>query len=270
MKIQTHMLTVIPVAMITLILGAAAPIGWARDHKDRDDDHEIPFADANIFFELNNTDGDLGIHSLIDGEPWKKLKIEDPREHTMLDIRLKGRLRRQGLTELFFESAEPRFESDDPNEVTLTPEQFFKRFPEGQYEVEGKTLDGKELESTATVTHLMPAPPQIFVSGIPVPEDCDEGPVPQVSDPITISWDPVTTSHPEIGRTNEPIEVVRYELVVEREEPALKFAVELPPSITQVQLPSGLANPGDTFKVEVLVREASGNQTATESCFKVQ
>ena len=44
------------------------------------DDEEIPFDEAEIFFELNNTDGDLGIHALIDGEPWKRLEIEDPNE----------------------------------------------------------------------------------------------------------------------------------------------------------------------------------------------
>jgi len=43
-----------------------------------DGQHEIPFKIATVYFELNNTDGDLGIHALIDGEPWKKLQIEAP------------------------------------------------------------------------------------------------------------------------------------------------------------------------------------------------
>lgn len=34
--------------------------------------NEIPFSEAEIFFELNNTDGDLGIHSSIDGDAWKR------------------------------------------------------------------------------------------------------------------------------------------------------------------------------------------------------
>ena len=81
----------------------------------------FPYDEANLFFELNNTDGDLGIHALIDGEAWKKLKIEDPRGRKMLDIRVKGRLKRQGLTEIFFESAEPTFDE-------LDPQDFFRRF----------------------------------------------------------------------------------------------------------------------------------------------
>ena len=259
------MLPIFLVAVVALILGATAPNCWA------DDDDEIPFAEANIFFELNDTDGDLGIHALIDGDPWKKLTIEDPKEREILNIRVKRRLRRQGLTEIFFESAEPPFESDDPDEVTLTPEQFFRRFPAGTYEVEGRTLEGEELESEVTVTHLLPAPPEnIMVDGIDAADDCDAV-LPVVTNPVTISWDPVTHSHPEIGRTGEMIEVVKYQLVVEREEPTLLiYSVDLPPGVTEFPIPEAFIDLGDEFKFEILVREASGNQTAVESCFEVE
>ncbi len=258
----------------TMIAGALA-LAFVPGAAIADDD-EIPFSVARIFFELNNTDGDLGIHALIDGDPWKRLKIEDTKEREMLNIRLRGRLRRQGLTELFFESAEPPFESEDPDEVTLLPEEFFARFPEGEYEVEGKTIEGDELESTARVTHLMPAPPVISMSDSDsgpafVSEDCDEDPGPSVSDPITVSWDAVTLSHPDIGRTNEPIVVKNYELVLEQVAPLppVKFTAILPSNVTSVQLPFGLLAPGDA-KIEVLVREDSNNQTANESCFQVE
>ncbi|MHC4457759.1 MAG: hypothetical protein ACYS0I_11875 [Planctomycetota bacterium] len=272
MTSHLRLLTVFMVAAAAFILAITAPELWANDEDDGD---EKPFAEANIFFELNNTDGDLGIHALIDGEPWKRLEIEDPRERGMLDIRVKGRLRRQGLTEIFFESAEPPFESDDPSEVTLTPERFFRRFPEGEYVIEGITIEGDELESTAELTHLLPAPPDnIEVAGITAAEDCDADPLPSVapsdSGSVTISWDPVTESHPELGRTGEPIEVVKYQVVVEREEPTLLiFSVDLPPTATEVEIPGDFIALGDEFKFEILVREASGNQTAVESCFEV-
>lgn len=258
-------------APLAFILGAAPLQAYADENEA-----EIPFSVANIFFELNNTDGDLGIHALIDGKPWKKLEIEEPNEREMLNIRLRGQLRRQGLTELFFESAEPPFESDEPGEVSLTPEKFFKRFQEGQYEVSGITIEGDELNSTAMVTHLMPAPPEIFVSDPSespqaVSDDCDEDPGPAVSNPVTVSWSPITKSHPEIGRTGESIEIKNYELVVEREMPSpLKFTAILSPDVTSVQLPAGLLGSGDKLKVEVLAREKSDNQTATESCFQVK
>ncbi|MDH3640156.1 MAG: hypothetical protein OES09_17075 [Gammaproteobacteria bacterium] len=225
------------------------------------DDGEIPFDVANVFFELNNTDGDLGIHALIDGEPWRKLEIYDINESRILVVRNAGRLRRQGLTELFFESAEPAFDE-------LSPKQFFRRFPEGIYEVEGLTLDGTEMESESEVTHVMPAPPgNILVSGHLAAEDCDAS-LPVVDNPVIIDWDPVTTSHPDIGKT-APIEIVNYQVVVEREEPTpLVFSIDLPPNRTRVRVPRELINLGDEFKFEILVREASGNQTAVESCFE--
>ncbi len=85
----------------------ALPLAVSADDHDED---EIEFDEAHVFFELNNTDGDLGIHALIDGEPWKKLTIEDQDERTILKVKTRSRLRRQGLTEFFFESAEPTFD----------------------------------------------------------------------------------------------------------------------------------------------------------------
>ena len=263
---MSHMrqLSFVWIALIALLL-LVAPLGWAHDH---DDDDEAPFDEAKIFFELNHTDGDLGIHALIDGEPWKRLKIEDHKEIEILKVQVHGRLKRQGLTELFFESAEPGFDE-------LSPEAFFRRFKEGIYEIEGVTLDGKELESEVELTHLMPAPPaNVRVSGMAAAEDCDAEELPTVpaSAPVIISWDPVTLSHPDIGRTKEPIEVVQYQLVVEREESStLVFSVDLPPGDELgIEIPAAFIALGDEFKYEILVREASGNQTAIESCFKVE
>ncbi len=45
---------------------AMSPLVLADDDSDCDED-EVPFDVAQVFFELNNTDGDLGIHALIDG-----------------------------------------------------------------------------------------------------------------------------------------------------------------------------------------------------------
>ena len=83
------------------------------------------FEESDIYFELNDTDGDLGIHALIDGDACRTLVIENPDGRRELSISLNGGMRRQGLTELFFESAEPSF--DD-----LGPARFLRRFPEGE------------------------------------------------------------------------------------------------------------------------------------------
>ena len=117
----------------------------------------------------------------------------------------------------------------------------------------------------------MPAPAgNLTVSGIPAAENCDAEPLPAVSDPVTLRWDPVTQSHPEVGKSGA-VEVVKYQVVVEREEPSLLvLSVDLPPEVTEFEIPSGFIELGDEFKFEIVVRAASGNQTATESCFEIE
>lgn len=244
----------------------------ADDH----DDDEIPFDEAHIFFELNNTDGDLGIHALIDGDPWKRLKIEDTRERRILSVNVRGRLRRQGLTEIFFESAEPTFDE-------LPPASFFNRFPAGTYEIEGITLEGDEMESETEITHAMPAPPNPTISGTPVAMQCDdEEPgydAPTIAGDVVIAWDPVELTHPSLGHPqNSPdISIVNYEVVIEAEielaggeEFVSILSVILPPDVTEMTVPEEFLAQSDTFKYEVLAREDSWNQTAIESCFLLE
>jgi hypothetical protein len=225
---------------------------------------EIPFDEASVFFELNDTDGDLGIHALIDGDAWRSLGIDDTRGRPMLGVAVKGRLRQQGLTELFFESDEPSFDE-------LTPEEFFERFPAGEYEISGRTLDGEELESTVEVSQVMPAPPgNVQLSGVPAAESCDADPLPSIAPPVVISWSTVGSSHPEIGEPGA-IEVAKYQLVVEREEPELLvLSVDLPPGVTSFEVPEDFTDLGEAFKFEIVVRATNGNQTAIESCFELE
>ena len=249
---------------------------WGQWNEDDDEQDELEFAEAELFFELNHTDGDLGIHSKIDGEPWAWIQIVDPRERRILSVRNSGRLRRQGLTEIFFESAEPSFEE-------LEPQTFFRRFPEGVYEVEGRTLEGQEVESELELTHVVPAPPETSVNGEPQAEQCDdEEPgydAPSVSGPVTIAWNSVTLSHPDADGAGAsvqppvPVTIQNYQVVVEAEfevngeDFASVLSVILPPEANSLDLPGGFLAQSDTFKYEVLAREESFNQTAIESCF---
>jgi hypothetical protein len=260
---------VLPLAALGFGLTAAAQPAPAQ---------ELPFSEARLFFELNNTDGDLGIHGKIDGDAWKALTIEDPNGRNMAAVQTRGRLTRQGLTEIFFESAEPSFDELDPAD-------FFARFPEGTYEVEGVTLDGEELEGEMEVTHVMPAPPETSVNGESEAEQCDAAEpgydAPQVTAPITIAWDEITMSHPDADgggagvQPPVPVTIVNYEVVVsttveiDGEEFDASLDAILPPGVTEFALPDSFAEMGDTFKYEVLAREESDNQTATESCFEL-
>lgn len=254
----------------TAALLVAPAAGLAEEHEE----DELEFEEAHVFFELNNTDGDLGIHALIDGDPWKKLQIMDQYEKKLLSVNVRSRLRRQGLTEFFFESAEPTFDE-------LTPAAFFARFPAGTYAIEGVTLEGDEIVSETEITHRMPAPPVPTVNGFAAAVQCDdEEPgydATEVSDEdgIVIAWPDVTTTHPDLGEPGD-ITIYNYEVVVETEfeigdeEFASVFSVILPPGVTSMTIPEEFLEQGDEFKYEVLAREESFNQTATESCFVLE
>lgn len=233
---------------------ALAPTAWA--------DEELEWDEAELFFELNNTDGDLGIHANIDGGPWKRLTIEDLNEKRILNIRTNGRLRRQGMTQLQWESAEPTFDE-------LTPAQFFRRFPEGTYEIEGRTLDGEELESEVEISHVLAAPPDnISVNGQAAADDCDSPILPVVTTPVFIDWDPVTQSHPEIGTPGVDVEISRYQFFVERDE--VKLSVDLEADVTEFPVPDAFLNDGGVWKYEIIARTEGGNNTAVETCFFLQ
>lgn len=263
------LLALLPLAGM-VVMPQAAPAD------DEGDEEELPFDEAHVFFELNHTDGDLGIHALIDGEAWKRLLIEDQGEKTILNVFARGRLRKQGLTEIFFESAEPSFDE-------LSPRQFFRRFPAGIYEIEGTTLEGDELESAVDLTHRMPAPAEPMVNGMAMAEQCDDeepgydatsvGPP---GTPVTIAWPAVDSTHPDLGspQGSPEITIHNYEVVVEAEiegeggeEFTTVFSALVPPDVMSMTLPAEFLTQSDTFKYEVLAREESFNQTAVESCF---
>src|ERR1700752_4796387 len=158
---QVNRLSIFSLVTLSLLLAGAPALRSAAQVEPAP-----AFTEAEIFFELNDTDGDLGIHASIDGGPWTNLAIEGPHERRLLDIVSRGRLRTQGLTQLAFESAEPSFDE-------LAPRDFFRRFPEGGYEIDGRTQDGREIEATAVLSHVMAAPPKVVVSGMAAAEECD-------------------------------------------------------------------------------------------------
>jgi len=217
------------------------------------------FEEAEIFFELNHTDGDLGIHASIDGEPWTDLAITGPGGSTMLNVVSRGRLARQAMTQLFFESEEPDFED-------LRPSDFFRRFPEGRYHIDARAQEGGRIQGSAILSHVLAAPPSnIRLNNLAAARSCDD-PLPMVVPPVMIDWDPVTQNHPDLGKKGS-VTVSRYQLFVERE--GVTFSLDLPPSVTQFEVPRGVTDLGKDFKFEIIARTATGNNTAIESCFLV-
>ncbi len=243
MKLCKRMSPVLLTPLLLLTLGAAAPhwCWWCWDQE------EVELDEAEVFIEFNSTDGDFGIQFFWDGQAWDRMKVEGPNGRTVLKVRARRNLQDQGLTEGFFESAEPSLDE-------LSMEEFLDRFPPGDYEFEGRTLDGAEIEGETDFTHLLPAPPANLC-----PEDGDEV---DASMPLVVSFDAVTED-----LDGNPLDPVQYELIVESEDEVLKVFTmnidgdEANPSAT---VPPEFLEPGTEYKFEVIVQEESGNRTISE------
>jgi hypothetical protein len=209
----------------------------------------IEFDDASIIIEINATDDDSGIQMFVDGEGWHWLSAYDPNWRKVLRIKGTGSVRDTGLTELFFESAEPGF--DD-----LPLEDFLERFPEGEYRFFGMSVEGNWMIGEAELTHNLPAGPELLL-----PEEDSE----VAASAVTVMWDPVTT---QLG--GEPLDgdIVGYQVIVEQEEPVLRvFNADVTAEVNSISVPPEFMLPGVDYKFEVVAIEESGNQTLSEREF---
>jgi hypothetical protein len=85
--------------------------------------------------------------------------------------------------------------------------------------------------------------------------------------PVVIDWDEVTESHPDVGKAG-PVTISRYQFFLE--QGAMKLSLDLPPTVTAFEIPANLTAAGGVFKFEIIARTSTGNNTAIESCFRMQ
>ena len=250
---QMHLLAVLLVPIVVLlVLGAAVSKSWA-----------LPLAEAKIYFEYNSTDQDLGIHIFTDGEAWNELEVTGP-DGTIFVANNDNQLSEIGSTEFFTESAEPGLAegcegecNDDDIEAAILA--FQEKFRAGKYEFFATPIEGADLKGRGTLSHSLPAPPEISSPG---EEDGSLNP----EEPI-ISWSPG-----EGGAT-----VVRWEVVVEFEkrgtEETYKVTYELPAAATSVTVAKeffdSLSGFQGEYKAEVLGIAANRNATITEHEFEL-
>ena len=235
----------------TLKLATPTPAAQT-EFEPTNSDKAIPFPSAEVFIEFNSTDEDVGFHATFDAPGWKEAWIAGPDGAKLMEVKATGSTERYGLSSLFFEGAEPSLE-----EQPLA--KFFARFPEGEYVIFGETVDGEALMSTATLTHDIPDGP-LMIS----PEE--DGLVDL--DAAVIAWEPVTSP--------KGIEIALYLFEVFPVDPPegappymldIDFIVELPPTVTSVQIPQELLMPDTEYEFEVLAIEVSGNKTITAGEF---
>lgn len=219
------------------------------------DDDEAPFGAAVVIIEL--TDEDIELQFFADGFDWTRLEIFDPNERKVFDARARGRLTRQGgLSELVFASEPSHYLVDEDN-FDEPVEAFLARWPEGNYEFEGQTTVGVELESEAYLSHVLPALPEITAPADGAEVD------PEAT--LVIAWEPVTTRF--IG--DGPVDIIEYQVIVGQEEPGRSMPwinggtrsalVNLPGHVTEFNMPPEMLEPGAVYEIEVLAIEANGN-----------
>jgi hypothetical protein len=198
------------------------------------------FEIARIYIEYNSSANDLGFHVSLDGEDWRSLKIVNPAGVTIFDVAGRAAYAELGLTELFFEGAEPSL--DD-----FPLGQLLSRFPEGTYRFIGQTVSGRSISATGRLSHAVPEGPDVSA-------DVDD-------DAVVIRWSHVGATPP--GFPRKRIQITGYQVLVDPLE------VTLPASADHLTLPAEFVEslaPG-AHPFEVLAIDASGNQTITEGEF---
>lgn len=220
---------------VSLSIAALISMGTARGE-------EVLFSESRIYIEFNQTANDLGYHVSLDGEDWRRLKIVNPNGTKVFEVVGFAAYRQLGMTELFFEGAEPNLDEFPLDDLLAL-------FPEGEYEFEGLTVDDVEIEGEGMLSHAIPNGPGNVRARL------------GTNNRLVISWDAVTST-PE-GFPERPISIVGYQLIVK------PFQVTVPANVRSVTVPPEFVRslPSGEVLYEVLAIDVSGNQSITEASF---
>lgn len=241
---------------VMLIVSCSQSLSPSKATANQRAEELVPLKEAKLNIEHNATDHDTGFQGAVDSEGWKNLVFTGP-DGTVLTIDGKGSLGHLGLTELFFETVEPK-NAEVPIEDVLAI------LPEGDYTIRGSSVDKGETIGTAWLTHTIPAGPVLL-------SPAEEAVVPAGED-LVVSWSPVDKTI-----DGADVTIIAYQLIIEKDTPPHphmigKFGLSmyLPASTTTITIPSAFFEPGTTYNWEVLAIEESGNQTLSSSTFQTQ
>jgi hypothetical protein len=240
-------------ALATLVLCSLALNSLAKD--------TIELDEARFIFEVNYTDGDIGVQLILDSDPFDSIKGFTPDGQLFFDMQGKNSLKDLGINENFFESNEPLFRGE---EAEITIEEILDMFPEGDYELKGMTVEGMKLEGTATLSHVLPCGP-VITSPVGNPDP----------DGTVIAWGSVTTAiDPETGDcvSSDDIDIIAYEVIVENDDTIQKvFDVLLPGTSNSITVSPEFLEFDTEYDLEVIAIQSNdgeyGNQTITETDF---
>jgi hypothetical protein len=219
----------------------------------------VPLKDAKLNIEHNATDKDTGFQGFVDSEGWRRLDVRGP-GGPVLTFEARGTLAKLGLTELFFESVEPK-------NADVPIDQMLAKLPEGKYTIAGPAQEnGKSAgrtSGTAWLTHDIPAGPTLV-------SPAERATVPVRG--VLARWKPVSKTI-----TGEPVAIIAYQLIIERDVKPhrhmigkLGLSMYVPRSVTSIAVPNGFLQPRTAYKWEVLAIERSGNQTLSSGSFRTR
>jgi hypothetical protein len=149
------------------------------------------------------------------------------------------------------------------------------RFPESDEEAgefylfKARRNDGgAKGKCEAEFTHVIPCAPEVEVKV-------------HGKSKVTISWDEVEevvdTEESDIqfeivckDPDDDELEIEEYLVIIEGEDNDTELQFNVSSDVTEVVIPQSLLGEGKEYKVEILAREESGNQTITEEEFELK
>ena len=226
---------------VVAVLGSASAVAVAAAGGDggaTSAQAPVRYEQSDLYIEYNATAGDAGLQLGLDAEDWRQFTLLDSKGRRLAEVDAKGRLRSFGLTELFFEAAEPSFKE-------LPFREFKKRIPEGTYRFRGVDVDGRRVIGSDRLTHVIPAAPKVTFPTRGARVDPNS---------FKVTWESVTRP--------AGVRIVSYQVIVRQGDREL--SMYLPSTATSATIPPEFVRSGTALTGELLARERSGNQTITE------
>lgn len=189
------------------------------------------FEVLSIHVEVNATDedGEAILVAKTVEEGLRTLKVVAPNGKTIAWFDASKRT--IGTRELILESPEP----SDFNQV-------LKSFPEGEYEVSGKTMGGGCVEGTAILSHELAPMTEIHTPAADAVVNLDS---------FVLSWDTV-------------LEAVSYIIAIDDETSGTSLVAESPATATTFEVPADWLEAGHVYTAAVAVKTDNGNVTSVE------
>ncbi len=260
---------------LAVALGGGLGFGWVTATAET-----VDFSELEVLIEINATDGDVGFHVKHDADGWSNVTITDPNGDQIFNEDALMALAEQGITENFFESAEPPcwFEADNEDvdweeDEVVTLAEFLARFAAGTYIFMGTTIEGETLAGETELTYNIPAAPRIrdiedarpgrtrlrWRGGDDLGEcDYDDAAIPAPGGVEVVAWEVVV--EPDDDDYDEPIKRV--------------FSAQLPVHQRSIKVPrqylNSFADDVTEFKYEVGAIEVSGNRTFSEAALELR